>query len=56
MWLSKRQDGGRSPAITISTLAEARYFFGHDITDILYAVGIAPVKLLQAVWDRVKGW
>lgn len=31
--------------ITVSTLAEARYFFEHGITDILYAVGIAPVKL-----------
>ena len=32
-------------AITVSTLAEARYFFHHGVTDILYAVGIAPVKL-----------
>ena len=31
--------------ITVSTLAEARYFFERGITDILYAVGIAPVKL-----------
>ena len=31
--------------ITVSTLAEARYFFEHGVTDILYAVGIAPVKL-----------
>ena len=31
--------------ITVSTLAEARYFFAHGVTDILYAVGIAPVKL-----------
>jgi D-serine deaminase-like pyridoxal phosphate-dependent protein len=35
-------DGG---PITVSTLAEARYFFEHGVTDILYAVGIAPVKL-----------
>ncbi len=33
--------------ITVSTLAEARYFFAHGVTDILYAVGIAPVKLPQ---------
>ena len=31
--------------ITVSTLAEARYFFAHGVTDILYAVGIAQVKL-----------
>ena len=37
-------DDGDVP-ITVSTLAEARYFFEHGITDILYAVGIAPVKL-----------
>jgi D-serine deaminase-like pyridoxal phosphate-dependent protein len=36
---------GSATAITVSTLAEARYFFGHGVTDILYAVGIAPVKL-----------
>ena len=37
--------GGASLPITVSTLAEARYFFEHGVTDILYAVGIAPVKL-----------
>jgi len=37
--------GHADVAITVSTLAEARYFFDHGITDILYAVGIAPVKL-----------
>src|SRR3982751_2873299 len=36
--------GERMP-ITVSTLAEARYFFERGVTDILYAVGIAPVKL-----------
>lgn len=35
------QPGG----ITVSTLAEAEYFFGHGMTDILYAVGITPQKL-----------
>jgi D-serine deaminase-like pyridoxal phosphate-dependent protein len=39
--------GGDVP-ITVSTLAEARYFFAHGVTDILYAVGIAPVKLPEA--------
>lgn len=37
--------GGSDISITVSTLAEARYFFGCGIIDILYAVGIAPVKL-----------
>jgi D-serine deaminase-like pyridoxal phosphate-dependent protein len=35
------QPGG----ITVSTVAEAEYFFSHGITDILYAVGITPQKL-----------
>ncbi|WP_204848174.1 alanine racemase [Rhodopila globiformis] len=39
---------GQPGGITVSTLAEAEYFFGHGITDILYAVGITPQKL-----DRV---
>jgi D-serine deaminase-like pyridoxal phosphate-dependent protein len=32
---------------TVSTLAEARYFLAHGLTDLLYAVGIAPGKLAQ---------
>ena len=39
---------GQPGGITVSTLAEAEYFFRHGITDILYAVGITPQKL-----DRV---
>lgn len=39
-------EGAELP-ITVSTLAEARYFFAHGVSDILYAVGIAPVKLPQ---------
>ena len=35
----------QSGGITVSTLKEAEYFFEHGITDLLYAVGIAPVKL-----------
>jgi D-serine deaminase-like pyridoxal phosphate-dependent protein len=38
---------GQPGGITVSTLAEAEYFFGHGITDILYAVGITPQKLAQ---------
>jgi D-serine deaminase-like pyridoxal phosphate-dependent protein len=39
--------GGADVPITVSTLAEARYFFERGVTDILYAVGIAPVKLAE---------
>jgi len=39
--------GGKELPITVSTLAEARYFFERGVRDILYAVGIAPVKLPQ---------
>jgi D-serine deaminase-like pyridoxal phosphate-dependent protein len=34
--------------ITVSTLKEAEQFFAAGITDILYAVGMAPNKLVQA--------
>ncbi len=36
---------GQPGGITVSTLAEAEYFLGHGITDMLYAVGITPQKL-----------
>jgi len=45
--------GGGEVPITVSTLAEARYFFAHGVTDILYAVGIAPVKLPE-VADLIR--
>ena len=35
----------RGGGITVSTLAEAEYFAGHGIADMLYAVGITPQKL-----------
>ena len=40
--------GGRG-GITVSTLKEAEQFFAAGITDILYAVCIAPAKLAQAL-------
>jgi len=46
---------GREKSITVSTLKEADYFFSHGITDILYAVGIAPVKLEHIAGLRNKG-
>lgn len=45
--------GSATVPITVSTLAEARYFFAQGITDILYAVGIAPVKLPE-VADLIR--
>ncbi len=36
---------GQPGGITVSTMAEAAYFAGHGLEDILYAVGIAPGKL-----------
>lgn len=45
--------GGADIPITVSTLAEAHYFFSQGVRDILYAVGIAPVKLPQ-VADLVR--
>lgn len=41
-------DGGTGP-ITVSTLQEAEYFFDAGFRDIMYAVGIVPLKM-----DRVK--
>lgn len=35
----------RHQGVTVSTLAEAEYFVGHGINDILYAVAITPQKL-----------
>ncbi len=37
----------KTGAIAVSTLAEAEYFAGHGVADILYAVGITPRKLEQ---------
>ena len=34
-------------AITVSTLREAEYFFGHGFRDILYAVGMVPAKVAR---------
>lgn len=40
---------GQPGGITVSTLAEAEYFLGHGITDILLATGITPQKLQQVL-------
>src|SRR4051812_23848941 len=41
--------------ITVSTLKEAEYFFSNGVTDILYAVGIAPNKLDHVADLRRRG-
>jgi D-serine deaminase-like pyridoxal phosphate-dependent protein len=41
--------------ITVSTLKEAEHFFGHGVSDILYAVGITPNKLDHVVDLRRRG-
>ncbi len=41
--------------ITVSTLKEAEYFLEHGVTDMLYAVGIAPGKLDHVAALRRRG-
>jgi len=41
--------------ITVSTLKEAEQFFAHGVTDIFYAVGIAPGKLDHVIALRRRG-
>lgn len=41
--------------ITVSTLKEAEHFFAHGVTDILYAVGLAPNKLDAVQSLRARG-
>jgi D-serine deaminase-like pyridoxal phosphate-dependent protein len=46
---------GQPGGITVSTLAEAEYFFSHGIRDILYAVGITPQKLERVAALNASG-
>jgi D-serine deaminase-like pyridoxal phosphate-dependent protein len=46
--------GGNGPA-TVSTLREAEVLFAAGVTDILYAVGIAPGKLARVLALRAAG-
>jgi D-serine deaminase-like pyridoxal phosphate-dependent protein len=41
--------------ITVSTLKEAEYFLSHGVTDMLYAVAIAPNKLDHVIDLRRRG-
>ena len=46
---------GQPGGITVSTLAEARYFAGHGIGDMIYAVGITPQKLDEVAALNASG-
>lgn len=49
------QRAAGATGITVSTLKEADRFFGHGVTDILYAVGMAPHRLAHALDLRQRG-
>lgn len=53
--LARRMIAGHSAGGTVSTLAEADFFFAAGINDLLYAVGIAPGKLAEAAHRITKG-
>lgn len=53
--VAKRMMAHPTGPITVSTLKEAEYFLACGVTDILYAVGIAPGKLDHVVALRRKG-
>ena len=50
-----RPSAARGGGITVATLAEAEYFVGHGITDILLAVGVTAEKLEQVVKLNAAG-
>jgi D-serine deaminase-like pyridoxal phosphate-dependent protein len=51
----KAQVDAGARGITVSTLKEAERFFASGIRDIVYAVGMAPTKLPQALALRRQG-
>lgn len=51
--LARRMLAGQPGGATVSTLAEADYFHAAGMTDLTYAVGIAPGRL-DAVADRQR--
>lgn len=46
---------GQAGGITVSTMAEAEYFFGHGYRDVLYTVAMVPGKLARGAALRAKG-
>ena len=53
--VARAQISAGAKGITVSTLKEAAQFFAYGFTDILYAVGMAPGKLPQAMALRRQG-
>lgn len=53
--VARRHFAAGTGPVTVSTLKEADYFFGHGFTDILYAVGIAQNKLKHVADLRARG-
>ncbi len=53
--VTRAQIAAGAQGITVSTLKEAEQFFADGVTDILYAVGMVPHKLPQALALRRKG-
>lgn len=53
--VAQAQEAAGACGITVSTLKEAAHFLAAGFTDILYAVGIAPGKLAQALQLRQQG-
>ena len=51
----QRQIAAGAQGITVSTLKEAERFFAGGVSDILYAVGMAPGKLPRALALRRRG-
>lgn len=51
----QRMLGGAVGPVTVSTLAEAEHCFTGGHADVLYAVGIAPGKLVQVLALRARG-
>lgn len=53
--VAKAQIAAGAQGITVSTLKEAEQFFEAGISDILYAVGMVPGKLMRALALRQRG-
>ncbi len=53
--VARAQQAAGAKGITVSTLKEASAFFAEGFTDILYAVGMVPAKLPQALALRRQG-
>ncbi len=53
--VARRMMSSDAGPATVSTLKEAEQFFAAGVTDLLYAVGIAPAKLDQVAELRTRG-